>query len=185
MPEFGPTYGDHFQFQRIWEGVNPQVGDFSVPSTGNFWQGCFAQQDASNPNFLKLGVDNAQLIPGVSGLLIQEEWMDSNYLAPITESSEYRRVIHSRGAVLVTGAGIRVRVSNLPARTINGGKARLAFAPLVPTGLAIGDGISWKLAAGVGQYTKTTGDYTNRIGTVVAVDTSVSGAESVDFVLAN
>ncbi len=67
-------YGLNFGFRRSDESVRVSEGRFKTPATGAaLLIGTAVQIDPANEGYLKPCAANAALVPGVAGILVQEE----------------------------------------------------------------------------------------------------------------
>lgn len=151
-------YGVNFGFRRADETMMVREGRLKVPATGTFHQGDLVVDDgATNPGFLKLGGAAELAVPGMTGLLVQEEGWDFSIYGEsgIVDSYSKSLVRNNRLAQVVSGAGVKFWLRNNaaianPDRTI---AARTVLdVATVTVGSYLGwDGTKWVHSATASQ----------------------------------
>lgn len=119
-------------------------GRHRTPVGSSLRIGSWVEIDAASPGFLKQGAANADLVPGWSGLLVQEEHM----IFSIYESQErdsYERLIAKANtlSVIWSGAGTKIWMRNTPLVNRADGRVIPAVQMFDSTGLALGDYLGW------------------------------------------
>ena len=144
-------YGQNFGFRRSDEHLRSgNEGRFRVPKTGVFKQGDLVTIDTANPGYVKKADANANLEPGFTGILIQEEV----HLLPYPANKAKDTVVNRNLCSIWTGAGLKIWLRNTAARTI------------VAPDLAVGDHVEWdgskyvkSTDPGIGRVTAAAADY--------------------------
>lgn len=138
-------YGLNFGFRVSDESVRYSEGRFRTPVDGApLLIGTAVEVDAANPGYLKASAANAPLIPGVSGLLIQEEqWDLSIFESSYVDSYNLGVAKKGRLSVVSTGAGTKVWFRNTPAVTSRPNRAQPAVTMATVTGLGVRDTVGW------------------------------------------
>lgn len=166
-------FGDSFGFRRsseyLWSGPESR---FRIPTTATaatYWlQGNVVTLDPDNAGELKIAADDAPIVPGVTGLLIQYDRFispDNFTTFPVTRTRDLSQVKPGLLANVVTGAGIKVWVKNLDAVAASATrKGYDAEVRVDLTGLVVGSYIGW---SGTDFEVKATA--ATAIGTVTAV----------------
>lgn len=168
-------YGLNFGFRVSDETVRYSEGRFRTPADGApLLIGTAVEIDGDNPGFLKPCAANAPLIPGVAGLLIQEEqWDLSIFETSYVDSYDLGVAKPGRLSVVTTGAGTKVWFKNTAAVTSRPNRAQPAVTIATVTGLKLRDTVGWNGT----RWIKATGDAAWM--TVTAVDESRGYFEGV------
>lgn len=140
-------YGLNFGFRRSDESYRSSEGRFRTPATGPvLLQGSAVTIDPANPGFMKVAASNAPLVPGVTGLLIQEDAMfGSIYAQDVAnyDSTNLGVTKPNRLAVITTGAAVKVWFKNTGAQARIDGRNISAVTVANLTGVALGDTMGW------------------------------------------
>jgi hypothetical protein len=138
-------YGLNFGFRVSDETVRYSEGRFRTPTTGSpLLIGTAVEIDAANPGYLKASAANAPLIPGVAGLLVQEEqWDLSIFETSYVDSYNLGVAKPGRLSVVTTGAGTKVWFKNTAAVTTRPNRAQPAVTMATVTGLNLRDTVGW------------------------------------------
>ena len=148
-------YGQNFGFRRSDEHLRSgNEGRFRVPKTGVFKQGDLVTIDTANPGYVKKADANANLEPGFTGILIQEEV----HLLPSPANKAKDTVVNRNLCSIWTGAGLKIWLRNTADRTI------------VAPDLAVGDHVEWDGA----KYVKSTDPGIGRVTAAAAGYAEVS-----------
>lgn len=138
-------YGRNFGFRVSGEGLRLANGNNRTPASGSALMiGTAVQVDADTEGYLKACASNAELVPGYSGLLIQEEsHLPSIYDAQVVDS--YSRGISKLNtlSVISSGAGVTVWFKNTAAESREDGRAISAVTMTVLTGVTVGAQLGW------------------------------------------
>ncbi len=173
-------YGLNFGFRRSDESVRVSEGRFRTPATGSpLLIGTAVQIDPANPGFLKACASAAPLVPGVAGLLVQEEvHIGSIYGQPVgafdSFSSAYGIAKPNTLSVVTTGAGTKVWFKNTTGATRADGRVTPSVTMWTPSGVALGDSLGWNGSA----WVKVT-DLSTAWMTVTSVNGSAGYVEGV------
>lgn len=169
-------YGINFGFRRSDESVRVSEGRFRTPTTGAaLLIGTAVQIDPAAPGYLKACASAAPIVPGVAGILVQEEvHIRSFYDYEVVDSNMLGVAKKGALSVITTGAGTKVWFKNSAARTLNDGRAlptiNIFNATNVNLGSAIGwNGTQWALAAGAADAWATVTAVSNANGYCEAV----------------
>jgi hypothetical protein len=173
-------YGLNFGFRRSDESVRVSEGRIKTPATGPaLLIGTFVTIDAAAPGYLKVAPANAHIVPGVTGLLIQEEvWDRSIYERDRVDSFVLGLCKPNRLSVISTGAGTKFWLKNTGSQTRADGRVISAVQMFLPTGIAVGDGLAWDgthyvhVAAGDATQVATVTFYDSTKGLLEAVLTA-------------
>lgn len=164
------NYGKSFGFRRTYRY---QVESrFRVPADAEWLQGDLVKIDpAASTDLLALAEDGDTLIPGVVGLLIQNE----RYVTPddITEgpyvtTRDLSRVKAGQLANIRTGAGVKIWLKNLAADTRSGHKQYDAETRVTLASIVKGSYLKWD-----GSVYEVGTDETDSIAVVTKVITGV------------
>lgn len=156
-------YGKNFGFRRSEPSV--REGRLSVPATGDFNQGDLVTYDPAAPGKLKRAAAGEAVVPGFTGLLIQEEgWDISAFGAPNVDSNNKGKALNGKPAVLMTGGGLKVWLRNTDEVQYHG-RTFPAVTRVNLTGVAVGDELQW---TGTAYAKKSTGTGVLRVTTVGA-----------------
>lgn len=148
------SYGNNFGFRRSDEHMRSGTeGRFKVAKEGTFYQGDLVEIDPTEEGYIKKSAANAPLIPGVRGLLIQENSHIRAIGARTRHEVDDAAVDNDQLCAIWTGAGIKVWVKNTDARTI-----------VTTSDLAVGETVAWD----GGKWVET-GSEANAVGTVTEV----------------
>lgn len=174
------NYGTSFGFRRSDNAV--REGRFYVPATGVFKQGDLVTIDPANPGFIKKAAANQPIVPGVTGLLIQESsHLRSVYAGTPSNSVYLENVNNGESCAIWTGDHLKVWVLNREARATAGGRPGYeARTILNTTGMTLGGMVAWNGS----MYVSTT-DPTAAVGTVtLLIPTAAGSPGAAEFALA-
>lgn len=138
-------YGFNFGFRRSSDTNRITEGRYRTPVNSNLLLGTMVEIDFANPGFLKQSANNAKLVSGVSGLLLQElEWLRSIYQNPWNLVDTYMRGIAKPNmlAIITSGDGVKFWVKNTPAITRADGR-QIAARTIVSSSIKAGDQVGW------------------------------------------
>lgn len=171
-------YGLNFGFRRSDESVRVSEGRFRTPTTGaNLLIGTAVEINPANPGFLMASAANAALVPGVAGLLVQEEeHLRGIYETPsvFMDSFSYGVAKKNTLSVITTGAGTKVWFKNSTSATRADGRSTTGVTLLVATGLVLGSKLGWNGTAWAATTTEAA-----QWMTVTAVDVTGGYCEAV------
>lgn len=142
-------YGLNFGFRRSDESVRVSEGRFRTPVTGNaLLIGTAVKIDPANPGYLVTCAANDPLVPGVAGLLVQEEnFYGSIYAQDQNLLDSFGFGVAKKGllSVVTTGAGTKVWFKNTTGQTRADGRTVSAVTIWdATTGTpALGDSLGW------------------------------------------
>lgn len=140
-------YGLNFGFRRSDETVRVSEGRFRTPATGAaLLIGTAVQIDPANPGFVTPCPANAPIVPGVAGILLQEEIMFGSIYGQevgLLDSFNYGVAKPNRLSVITTGAGTKIWIRNSTAQTRADGRAISAVTITDLTGANLGDNLGW------------------------------------------
>ena len=138
-------YGRNFGFRRSDETVRVSEGRFRTPATGAaLLIGTAVEIDPDNPGYLKACAANAPLIPGVAGLLVQEEaHLLSVFQSDLVDSYSLGVAKRNQLSVITTGAGTKVWFKNTPAENRIDGRDVTGVTIATTTGLTLGSTVGW------------------------------------------
>lgn len=149
-------YGLNFGFRRSDESMRTSEGRFRTPIAGApLLIGTAVQIDPANPGFLMACAANAPIVPGVAGLLIQEEQhIGSIYGQPVDTYDSFNFGVTKKNtlSVVSTGAGVKVWFRNSTAQNRVDGRSVSAVTICDLTGAGLGDTLGWDGA----KWVKTT-----------------------------
>ncbi len=150
------TYGYNFGFRVSDETRRGSEGRFRTPATGApLLIGTAVEIDPANPGFVRPCAANRPLIPGISGLLIQEEqWDLSIFESNYVDSYDLGIAKLGRLSVITYGEGVKVWYKNTPANTARPNRPLPAVTMADLTGVALGDQLGWdgtRWAAGAAE----------------------------------
>jgi hypothetical protein len=140
-------YGLNFGFRRSDESVRVSEGRFRTPATGSaLLIGTAVQIDPASAGFLIPCAANAPIVPGVAGLLVQEELHIGSIYGPDPsqyDSFSYGVAKKNTLSVVTTGAGTKVWFRNTTAQTRADGRSVSGVTIVDLTGTALGDTLGW------------------------------------------
>lgn len=140
-------YGLNFGFRRSDESVRVSEGRFRTPATGAaLLIGTAVQINPAAPGFLTPCAANAPIVPGVAGLLVQEEiWDSSFYGVPASNLDSFSLGVAklNRLSVVTTGAGVKVWFRNGTSQSRADGRNISAVTIVDLTGATLGDTLGW------------------------------------------
>lgn len=149
-------YGLNFGFRRSDESYRSSEGRFRTPVGGApLLIGTAVQIDPAAPGFVKVCDANAPMVPGVAGILVQEEQhIGSIYSQDVytLDSFQYGIAKKNTLSVITTGAGTKVWFRNTNGQTRADGRVINAVTICNITGAALGDTLGWDGA----KWVKTT-----------------------------
>ncbi len=169
-------YGLNFGFRRSDESVRVSEGRFRTPATGNaLLMGTAVQIDKDAPGFVKVCAANAPIVPGVAGLLLQEEvHIRGVYDLDLIDTFSLSVAKKNTLSVITTGAGTKVWFKNSASQARIDGRNISAVNIVDTTGVALGDTLGWNGTT----WAKVT-DAAAAWMTVTAVTTSTGYVEGV------
>lgn len=139
-------YGYNFGFRRSDESVRVSEGQYRVPAGSSLKLGSVVEVDKATPGFLKKSAANAKHVPGVCGLLVQEEqWNTSIYgkeRARLT-SVDLGTAKAGQLGVITGGAGVKVWFKNTAQKDRADGSQYEAVTMADLTGVSVGDDLGW------------------------------------------
>lgn len=174
-------YGLNFGFRRSDESVRVSEGRIKTPATGAaLLIGTLVTIDPAAPGYLKVAPTGSPTVPGVTGLLIQEEvWDRSIYERDRVDSFVLGLCKPNRLSVISTGAGTKFWLKNTGAQTRADGRVINAVTMFVAgsggTAIAVGDGLAWN---GTAYVHVAAGDAT-QVATVTFYDSTKGLLEAV------
>lgn len=140
-------YGLNFGFRRSDESVRVSEGRFKTPVAGSaLLIGTAVQIDPATPGYLKTCAASAPIVPGVAGLLVQEEahWGSIYGQAIDTyDSTNLGIAKKNQLSVINTGAGVKVWFKNTTGQTRADGRVTSSVTMATTTGVALGDSMGW------------------------------------------
>jgi hypothetical protein len=139
-------YGLAFGFRRSDESVRVSEGRLKTPATGPvLLQGTAVEIDPVNAGYLRVAGAGVHKRPGTTGLLIQEEAWDRNILTESNWVDSYGLMFTkpNRLSVVTSGAGTKVWMKNIPAKTRGDGRVMNAVTMFLSAGVAVGRGLAW------------------------------------------
>lgn len=138
-------YGLNFGFRRSDESLRVSEGRYKTPATGSLLLlGTLVTIDNANPGYLKAAPANAPVLPGVTGLLVQEEiWDRTIYEAQRVDSFVIGVAKANRLSVISTGGGVKFWLKNTVAQDRADGRHINAVTMFTATGIAVGKGLAW------------------------------------------
>lgn len=148
-------YGRNFGFRRSDESVRSVAeGRFKTPASGSaLLNGTAVEIDAASAGYLKACASADPLVPGFSGLLVQEEiHLPSIYGVQNLDSYDLGTCKKDRLSVITSGAGTKVWFQNTGAETRADGRSISAVTIWVTTGVVVGNYLGWNGTA----WAKTT-----------------------------
>jgi hypothetical protein len=169
-------YGLNFGFRRSDESVRVSEGRFRTPATGNaLLMGTAVQIDSAAPGFVKPCAANAPIVPGVAGLLLQEE-VHIRGIYDLDTIDTFSLAVAKKNtlSVITTGAGTKVWFKNTAGQSRIDGRTISAVNIVDVTGVNLGDTLGWNGT----RWAKTT-DATAAWMTVTAVTTATGYVEGV------
>jgi hypothetical protein len=171
-------YGLNFGFRRSDESVRVSEGRFRTPATGAaLLIGTAVQIDPANSGYLKVCASAAPLVPGVAGILVQEEvHFGSVYAQPTADFDSYNLGVAKLNtlSVVSTGAGTKVWFKNTTGGARSDGRVVPSVTIWSPAGVALGDSLGWNGTT----WVKVT-DLTTAWMTVTSVNTTAGYVEGV------
>jgi hypothetical protein len=171
-------YGLNFGFRRSDESVRVSEGRFRTPLTGSaLLIGTAVQIDPANPGFVIACAANAPIVPGVAGLLVQEEQMFGSIYGQdvaLYDSFSFGVAKKNTLSVITTGAGTKVWFKNSTAQTRADNRSISAVTVCDLTGANLGDTLGWDGT----KWVKTT-TATAAWMTVTAINTASGYVEGV------
>lgn len=143
-------YGYNFGFRRSSDTNRITESRQRTPVGSSLLLGTMVEIDFANPGFLKQSANNAKLVSGVSGLLLQElEWLRTIYQSPANLVDSFMKGVAKPAqlAIITSGDGIKFWVKNTPGATRTDGRvitARTIVSPSIKAGDSVGwDGTQW------------------------------------------
>lgn len=171
-------YGLNFGFRRSDESVAVREGRYKTPATGSaLLLGTVVTIDNSNPGYLKQAGASAPVLPGVTGILVQEEiWDRSIYDAQRVDSFGLGIAKPNRLAAIWTGAGVKFWLKNTGASDRADGRHINAVTLFTATSVAAGHGLAWD---GTYWVNVTSPTDATAIATVLSYDSTNGYLEAV------
>ncbi len=170
-------YGLNFGFRRSDESVRVSEGRFRTPATGaQLLIGTAVAIDPANPGYMKACAANDALVPGVAGLLVQEEvHIGSTYSVMPTslDSFSYGLAKKNQLSVITTGAGTKVWFKNSAAQNRVDGRSVAGVTIVDLSGANLGDTLGWDGT----KWVKVTGAAAWM--TITSINTSTNYVEGV------
>lgn len=138
-------YGLNFGFRRSDESVAVREGRYKTPASGSaLLLGTLVSIDTASAGFLKQAVSAAPVVPGFTGLLVQEEiWDRSIYEAQRVDSFSLGVAKANRLSAIWTGAGVKFWLKNTASQTRADGRVIPAVTMFTATSVAAGRGLAW------------------------------------------
>lgn len=138
-------YGRNFGFRRSDESVRTSEGRFRTPATGAaLLIGTAVTIDPDNKGYLKVAPASADVVPGVTGLLVQEEshW-STIYEVGVLDSFALGTAKKNFLSVVTTGPGTKVWFKNTTADNRIDGRATPGVTMVDLAGVKVGDQLGW------------------------------------------
>jgi hypothetical protein len=140
-------YGLNFGFRRSDESVRVSEGRFRTPATGSpLLIGTAVQIDPANAGFVKPCAASAPIVPGVAGILVQEEahW-GSIYGQDVSLYDSYNLGVAKLNclSVITTGAGTKVWFRNTTGATRADGRVTPSVTIVNTASVSLGDSLGW------------------------------------------
>jgi hypothetical protein len=138
-------YGRNFGFRRSDESVRTSEGRFRTPATGAaLLIGTAVTIDPANKGYLKVAPASSDVVPGVTGLLVQEEshW-SSIYEVHVLDSFALGTAKKNTLSVVTTGPGTKVWFKNTTSSQRLDGRATPGVTMVNLSGVALGDTLGW------------------------------------------
>lgn len=171
-------YGLNFGFRRSDESMAIREGRFKTPAGSALRLGTAVEIDPAAPGYLRQCAAGADLIPGVSGLLVQEESHIGSVfdVSPLLghDSLDLGVGKADQLSVIWGGAGTKVWFQNTAAYS-RGNRAKDAVTMFAAAGLAVGDSLGWNGT----QWAEVAAGSADAWMTVTAVNTTTGYVEAV------
>jgi len=137
-------YGLNFGFRRSDESMAIREGRFKTPVGSALRLGTAVEIDPATPGYLKQSATATDPLPGVHGLLVQEEsHLRSIYNAPEWDSFDLGIAKANQLSVIWAGAGTKVWFRNTAGQTRIDGRVIPSVAIVVMTSVVVGDALTW------------------------------------------
>ncbi len=137
-------YGLNFGFRRSDESMSRHEGRFKTPAGITWRLGTAVEIDPATPGYLKRSAADAVPLPGIHGLLVQEEsHLRSIYNSEGWDSFDLGIAKPEQLSVVWFGAGTKVWFRNTAGSTRIDGRVIPSVAMVVMTGIAVGDALTW------------------------------------------
>lgn len=138
-------YGRNFGFRRSDESVRTSEGRFRTPASGAVLLiGTAVTIDPDNKGYLKVAPAATDVVPGVTGLLVQEEaHFNSIYEVGVLDSFALGTAKRNTLSVITTGPGTKVWFKNTDAQNRIDGRQAPGVTMVDLTGVALGDQLGW------------------------------------------
>ncbi len=149
------NYGLNFGFRRSDESVRSIAeGRFKTPASGSaLLIGTAVEIDPASAGYVKASSAQAGLVPGFSGLLVQEEiFIRSFYEQQVLDSFSLGVAKKNKLSVITSGSGTKVWLKNTASQSRADGRSISAVNIWVTTGIAVGNYLGWNGTA----WAKTT-----------------------------
>lgn len=171
------NYGYNFGFRRSDESYRSSEGRLRTPATGSpLLIGTAVKIDPANPGYLTPAAANDPVVPGVCGLLVQEEQWDLNiYEASTVDTHNLGVAKKDKLSVITTGASVKVWYKNSVADNRRPEVTYPGITMADLTGVSIGDKMGWDGT----KFVKVAATSNAIWFTVFAVNTSTGYFEGV------
>lgn len=139
------TYGYNFGFRRSDETYRASEGRFRTPATGAPLQiGTAVKIDPDNPGYLMVAAGGDPVVPGICGLLVQEEQMFRTvFQTEVVDSHDLGIAKKDTLSVITTGAAVKVWFKNTE---VDNRRLEVTYPAVTMcdlTGVNIGDKMGW------------------------------------------
>ena len=137
-------YGLNFGFRRSDESMRTSEGRFKTPVGSALLLGTAVEIDPASPGYLKQSASDQTPIPGMHGLLVQEEdHLTDTYSVVGRDSFDLGTAKADTLSVITFGSGTKVWFKNTPAQTRADGREIDAVDITDLTGVVVGDRLGW------------------------------------------
>lgn len=140
-------YGLNFGFRRSSEEVRVAEGRYKTPVASALLLGTMVEIDAATPGYLKASAANTAVVPGYSGLLLQELDFDRSVLSDTDwagmDSFSLGVAKANRLSLITSGAGTKVWLKNTAGSTRADGRVIPARTIYTAAGATVGVDIGW------------------------------------------
>lgn len=166
-------YGRNFGFRISSEEYRYSNGRYRTPATGNALAlGSAVVVDPATPGYMKAGAANEVLVPGWSGILLQEEiHINTAYQTQVYDSYSLGLAKLGKLSVITNGAGVKVWLANTAAETRVDGRVIPAVTIFNTASVTVGSYLGWN-----GTQWAQTATAANQWMVVTAVDTTAVGS---------
>lgn len=167
-------YGLNFGFRRSDESMAIREGRFKTPVGSALRIGTAVEIDPATPGYLKQSAAATTPLPGVHGLLVQEDsHLRSIYDAPDWDSFDLGIAKANALSTIWAGAGTKVWYRNTAGATRIDGRVISSVAIVVMTAVVVGDALTWngtawtRSADGSNAWLRVTATSTDYVEAVV------------------